>query len=120
MDDVPFYDRYGKSVYRLCSSVFYDYQGKPRGFLVGQAVYDLRGQHRGFYVNRLIRDRMGKIVGFAEGASSNGLEFPMPEIPPVPYRNLEPPQVPNGCESRPCSGGPASWSMMPLANMLVL
>jgi hypothetical protein len=118
MDEVLF-NRYGKSVYRLCGAAFYDFYGKPRGFLVGKTVYDVRGQHRGFYVNQVVIDRMGRILGFAEGAQANGFKFPLVEIPPVPYKNLPAPEVPSDAADRRNPAIVPAWSMMQLGNLLV-
>ncbi|OYD14052.1 hypothetical protein CH330_09610 [candidate division WOR-3 bacterium JGI_Cruoil_03_51_56] len=119
MDEEIIYDRFGNAVYRLCGKVFYDYHGKPRGFLVGKTIYDLRKQHRGFYIGKLARDRMGKIIGFASGASTNGLALPLTNIPPVPYDNLPPPELPADLLDRKFNGGPPVWSIMQLQNLLV-
>lgn len=120
MEEVALFNKFGKSVYRLCGDIIYDYQGKPRGFLVGKTVYDMRGQHRGFYMGNVMRDRMGKILGFNENAKSNGLELPFPEIPPVPYNNLPAPESkPDGMMERECPAEPPVWSIMQLQNLLV-
>lgn len=118
MEEVLF-NRYGKSVYRLCDSSFYDFQGKPRGFLVGKAIYDLRGQHRGYFDQCVMIDRMGRILGFAEDAHSNGFKFPPVEIPPLPYKNLPAPEPPADAVDRPVPARIPAWSMMPLENVLV-
>ena len=118
--EVPFFDKLGQPVYRLCDNVFFDYAGKPRGFLVSEAVYDLRGQLRGFCKSQVMRDRMGKVIGFGEGARIEGLTLPVVNIPPVPFRNLPAPNPPEGCEPKEARDGPPRWSMMPLANMLIL
>ncbi len=117
--DTALYNRSGKSVLRLCECTFYDYEGRPRGFLVGRTVYDMRGQHRGFYFNRVVRDRMGKVIGYAEGALSNGIDFPFPDIPPVPYKNLAAPEVPDELDEKDCPNCPPVWSIMRLENLLV-
>jgi len=119
MNDIALYDRSGKSMLRLCQTVFYDYQGRPRGYLVGRTVYDLRGQHRGFYFNHIVRDRMGKVIGYAEGAMSNGIDFPFPDIPPVPYRNVASPDTPAELQDKDCPNCPPAWSIMRLENLLV-
>ena len=119
MDETVLFNRYGKSAYRLCGSVFYDFMGKPRGFLSGTTVYDLRCQHRGFYIRGVIWDRMGRVVGYTEGGTSNGLQLPPVEIPPVPYKNLPPPDpLPECVEVQHPTLVPA-WSMMRLENLLV-
>ena len=118
MEEVLF-NRYGKSVYRLCEAAFYDFQGKPRGFLIGKAIYDLRGQHRGYFDNCVMIDRMGRILGFSENAQSNGFKFPLVEIPPLPYKNLPAPEPPTEAIDRPVPARIPAWSMMPLENVLV-
>ncbi|MFO7638792.1 MAG: hypothetical protein R6X14_05785 [bacterium] len=118
--DIPIYDKHGRPQYRLCDQTFFDYQGKPRGFLVGEAVYDTRGQHRGFYRSYVMRDRMGMVIGFTAGAAVEGLSLPLMDIPPVPYRNLPAPEPSDECRPMECREGPPRWSMMPLANMLIL
>jgi len=119
MGEKALYGRYGKAVYRLCGNVFYDFFGKPRGFLVGKTVYDLRGQHRGFYIRMVVRDRMGKVVGYAEEAEIDGLELPLVDIPPVPYKNLPAPDIPAGLVDLECPALPPLWSVMRLENLLV-
>lgn len=119
MDETVVFNRYGKSVFRVCYNTLYDFLGKPRGFLVGTAVYDLRGQHRGFYVDKILWDRTGRVVGYMDGACVNGLQFPPAEVPPVPYRNLPEPPVPEGLKDIPLPGRIPQWSMMRLENMLV-
>ena len=119
MDETAIYGKLGKAAFRLCGRVFYDFMGKPRGFLVGNTIYDLRGQHRGFYITGLVRDRMGKVIGFTEDAHSNGLQLPLADIPPVPYRNLAAPEMPSGLPDMECPCLPPLWSIMRLENMLV-
>lgn len=120
MDETVVFNRYGKSVYRICHTVVYDFTGRPRGFLVGKTLYDLRGQHRGYYVDKVVWDRMGRVCGFVDGARVNGLEFPPCEVPPVPYRNLPEPPVPEGLKDLGMPGRVPAWSMMRLENLLVL
>lgn len=119
MEETAIYGRYGKAVLRLCGSMFYDFLGKPRGFLVEETVYDLRGQHRGFFVKGLVRDRMGRVMGFVEDAPSNGLQLPLVDIPPVPYKNLSAPECPAQLSGLECPAAPSAWSIMRLENMLV-
>jgi hypothetical protein len=119
MDETVVFNRYGKSIYRVCYTLLYDFMGKPRGFLVGKTIYDLRGQHRGFYEGKVVWDRMGRVVGFADGANVNGLTLPAVEVPPVPYRNLPEPQPPEGLKDVDLPGHIPGWSMMRLENLLV-
>jgi hypothetical protein len=119
MDETALFNRYGRSVYRVCGNTFYDYVGKPRGFLVGKTVYDLRGQPRAFYLGEVLLDRMGRIVGYTQEARSNGVRFPLPEIPPVPYRNFPAPEMPSGLADMDCPREVPAWSMMRLENLLV-
>lgn len=119
MKESVLFNRYGKSIYRLCGRVFYDYFGKPRGFLVGRTVYDLHGQHRGFFIEELMRDRMGRVVGFTCNACADGLPLPSPEIPPVPYQNLAAPECPPELVERPVPALAPAWSIMKLDNLLV-
>jgi hypothetical protein len=120
MNEIPIFNKLGKSVYRLCGPVFFDYLGKPRGFLVGKTVYDLAGQHRGFYIHHILWDRMGRILGFAPDASFNSLILPTPDIPPVPFKNLAAPEVPTNLADLPQPSLLPGWSMMRLENLLVL
>lgn len=120
MEETAIFNKLGKSVYRLCGSVFYDYLGKPRGFLAGKTVYDLAGQHRGFYVHKILWDRMGRILGFTMNASFNGVILPSPDIPPVPFKNLPAPALPDNLRDLPIPSLLPAWSMMRLENLLVL
>lgn len=119
MNESVLYNRYGKSVYRLCGGIFYDYLGKPRGFLVGCTVYDLRCQHRGFFCKQMMWDRMGRAIGFTSEASSNGIALPAPEIPPVPYKNLAAPERPADLPEMAVPTLAPAWSIMRLENLLV-
>ncbi len=118
MNELSLYNRFGRSVYRLCGTCLYDYQGKPRGFVVGKAVYDTRGQHRGFWRNLVLWDRMGRVLGYAEEARVEGMSLPPVEIPPVPYKNLPAPEPPAGASDRDCPALIPAWSMMRLENLL--
>jgi len=118
LKELALYNRYGKAVYRLCGTVFYDYLGKPRGVVVGKAVYDLRGQHRGFWQNGVVWDRMCRVLGYAQEARLKGLSLPPVEIPPVPYKNLPPPEPPAEAVDLECPAFIPVWSMMRLDNLL--
>lgn len=120
MNEKVLYNRYGRATFRLCGQTIYDYAGKPRGFLVGQTVYDIRGQHRGFLVELVVWDRMGRVVGFMDGAVVDGLKLPLVEVPPVPYKNLPPPEPPAGACELECPACIPQWSIMRLENLLVL
>lgn len=119
MEEMVLFNRFGKSVYRLCGAAFYDFQGKPRGFLVGDTIYDLRGQHRGFFAKGVAWDRMGRALGFTEEAQTNGLRLPMTEIPPVPYKNLPAPPAPQEAVDRAKPPLVPAWSLMQLENLLI-
>lgn len=120
LNELAIYNRQGKAVFRLCNcKYFYDYQGRAIGHLVGRTVYDLNGQHRGFYYNHVVRDRTGKIIGYDEGACLRDVEFPFPDIPPVPYKNLAPPADLVGVSDLHCPSEPPIWSVMRLENLLV-
>jgi hypothetical protein len=119
MDEIALYGRQGKAIYRLCGKVFYDFMGKPRGFLVEETIYDLRGQHRGFFIGKVVRDRMGKVIGYAQDAEVEGLALPPADIPPIPYKNLPPPEVPAELSDLVCPAAPAVWSVMRFENLLV-
>ena len=118
LKELPWYDRHGKPVYRLCGTVLYDYMGKPRGFVVGKAIYDLRAQHRGFLHNRIVWDRMCRVLGYADDARLEGLSLPPVDIPPVPYKNLPAPEPPAEAVDRACTAFIPVWSMMRLDNLL--
>ncbi len=114
------FNRYGKAVYRLCGTVFYDYMGNPRGFLIGKTVYDTLGQHRGFFIDNVLWDRMGRVIGFVFGAKVEDMNFPLVEFPPVPYKDLPPPEPPPNLIDLNCPARIPKWSIMPLENLLVL
>jgi hypothetical protein len=112
------YNKWGKAVYRLCGTVLYDYRGRPRGFIVGTTVYDLRAEHRGFWQNLVVSDRMRRVIGFAPGACIKGLVLPLVEIPPLAYRDLPAPALPDGATELECTAFVPIWSMMQFENLL--
>jgi len=112
------YNKWGKAVFRLLETVVYDYKGRPRGFIVGTTVYDIRGEHRGFWQNLLVSDRMRRVIGYAAGASIKGLVLPPYEFPPLVYRDLPKPGLPDGLTELECPAFVAVWSMMQFENLL--
>ena len=116
--ELVLYNKWGKAVYRLRETVVYDFQGRPRGFVVGTTVYDIRGEHRGFWKNLIVSDRTRRVIGYAAGASIQGLALPPYEFPPLVYRDLPAPEMPDELtelEYQPCV---AVWSVMQFDNLL--
>jgi len=116
--EVVLYNKWGKAVFRLREPVLYDFQGRPRGFVVGTTIYDVRGEHRGFWHNLIVSDRTRRVIGYAAGASIQGLVLPAYEFPPLVYRDLPPPALPEELtelEYQPCV---AVWSVMQFENLL--
>ena len=116
--ELVLFNRWGKATLRLRDKVLYDYKGRPRGFIVGTTVYDIRGEHRGFWRNLLVSDRMHRVIGYAHGASIQGLVLPPVEFPPLVYRDDPPPPVPGELVELECPPFVAVWSMMQFGNLL--
>ncbi len=116
--ELVLFNKWGKATLRLRDKVLYDYKGRARGFIVGTTIYDIRGEHRGFWRNLLMSDRMHRIIGYAFGASIQGLVLPQVEFPPLVYRDDPPPPVPEELVELECPPFVAVWSMMQLANLL--
>ena len=116
--ELVLYNKWGRAVYRLRENVVYDFQGRPRGFMVGTTLYDIRGEHRGFWQNLIISDRTRRVIGYAAGASIQGLVLPPYEFPPLVYRDLPAPELPDELielDYQPCV---AVWSVMQFENLL--
>jgi hypothetical protein len=116
--EIVLYNKWGKAVFRLREPVVYDFEGRPRGFVVGTTVYDIRGAHRGFWRNLIVSDRTRRVIGFAAGASVQGLALPQYEFPPLVYRDLPPPEVPEELTELDCQPCVAVWSVMQFENLL--
>jgi len=116
--ELVLFNKWGKATLRLRDKVLYDYKGRPRGFIVGTTVYDIRGEHRGFWRNLLVSDRMHRVIGYAHGASIQGLVLPPVEFPPLVYRDDPPPPVPGELVELECPPFVAVWSMMQFGNLL--
>jgi hypothetical protein len=116
--ELVLYNKWGKAAFRLRETVVYDFQGRPRGFIVGTTVYDIRGEHRGFWQNLIVSDRTRRIIGYAAGASIQGLVLPPYEFPPLVYRDLPAPELPDGLTEPECQPCVAVWSVMQFENLL--
>jgi hypothetical protein len=116
--ELVLFNKWGKATLRLRDKVLYDYKGRPRGFIVGTTVYDIRCEHRGFWRNLLMSDRMHRVIGYAHGASIQGLVLPPVEFPPLVYRDDPPPPVPGELIELECPPFVAVWSMMQFENLL--
>ena|GEM_PF-629225 len=112
------FNRWGKATLRLRDKVLYDYKGRARGFVVGTTIYDIRGEHRGFWKHLLVSDRMHRVIGYAYGASIEGLILPPVEFPPLVYRDDPAPPLPEGLVELDCPPFVAVWSMMQFENLL--
>ena len=116
--ELVLYNKWGKAVFRLREPVVYDFQGRPRGFMVGTTLYDIRGEHRGFWKNLIVSDRTRRIIGYAAGASIQGLVLPQYEFPPLVYRDLPAPELPEELTELECQPCVAVWSVMQFENLL--
>lgn len=105
-------------MFRLRETVVYDFQGRPRGFMVGTTVYDIRGEHRGFWQNLIVSDRTRRVIGYAAAASIQGLVLPPYEFPPLVYRDLPAPELPDELTELECQPWVAVWSVMQFENLL--
>jgi hypothetical protein len=116
--ELVLYNKWGKAVFRLREKVLYDFQGRPRGFVVGTTVYGIRGEHRGFWKNLIVSDRTRRVIGYAAGASIQGLVLPQYEFPPLVYRDLPAPELPEELTELECPSFVAVWSVMQFENLL--
>lgn len=84
MNDLTFYNRYGKPIaYTDDGEYIYLFSGKPVAYFDDESVYGFNGKHLGRFIDGWIRDNNGHCVFFTEESYGSGPVKPIRQVKPV-------------------------------------